>query len=73
MRVVGERGAGALELAVALDVDLVERVDHHFCHGVVAQERLQRPVAEDVVGDVADDLAGAPPASAASGRASTAR
>ena len=34
----------------------VRAVDHDLRHGVVAEERLQRPVAEDVVGDVGDDL-----------------
>ncbi len=40
----------------ALDVDLVGAVDHDLRHGVVAEERLERSVAEDVVGDVGDDL-----------------
>ena len=35
----------------------VRAVDHDLRHGVVTEERLQRPVAEDVVGDVGDDLA----------------
>ena len=46
----------ALQLAGALDVDPVVRVDHDLGHGVVAQERLERAVAEDVVGDLADEL-----------------
>ena len=46
----------ALELAGALDVDPVVRVDHDLRDGVVAQERLERAVAEDVVGDLADEL-----------------
>ena len=50
-------GVRALELAVALDVDPVERVDHDLGDGVVAEQRLERAVAEDVVGDLADDLA----------------
>ena len=45
-----------VELAVALDVDRVRAVDHDLADGVVAQERLERPVAEDVVGDLAGDL-----------------
>ena len=48
---------GALELAVALDVDLVGRVDHDLGHAVVAQQRLDRAVAEDVVRQLPDDLA----------------
>ena len=58
MGVVGERRRRPLDLAVALDVDPVEGVDHDLGHGVVPEQRLQRPVAEDVVGDLADD---APP------------
>ena len=46
----------ALDLAEPLDVDPVEGVHHHFCHGVVAEEGLERAVAEDVVGDLTDDL-----------------
>ena len=57
VRVVEEAGDRALELAGALDVDPVVRVDHDLGHGVVAQERLERAVAEDVVGDLADELA----------------
>ena len=49
-----------LELAVALDEDPVEVVDHDLGHGVVAEQRLERPVAEDVVGDLADDAGAAP-------------
>jgi hypothetical protein len=54
--VVDERDRRPLELAAALDVDPVERIDHDLGDGVVAEQRLQRPVAEDVVGDLADDL-----------------
>ena len=57
MRLVDEPHIGALELAVSLDVDPVETVDHDLGHRVVAQERLDRPVAEDVVGQLPDDLA----------------
>ena len=46
-----KRGVRPLELAGALDVDPVEPVDHDLGHGVVAEERLERAVAEDVVGD----------------------
>ncbi len=56
MRFVDEPHVAALELAVALDVDPVEAVDHHFGDGVVAEERLDRAVAENVVGQLADDL-----------------
>ena len=44
------------ELAAALDVDRVRAVDHDLGDGVVAQERLERAVAEDVVRDLAGDL-----------------
>ena len=56
VRVVDERGLRPLELAVPLDVDAVVCVDHDLGHAVVAQERLERAVAEDVVGDLADEL-----------------
>jgi hypothetical protein len=32
------------------------RVDHDLGDGVVAEERLEGPVPEDVVGDLPDDL-----------------
>ena len=57
VRVVDEADVGPLELAAALDVDPVGRVDHDLRDGVVAQQRLDRPVAEDVVGELADELA----------------
>src|SRR5947209_2523414 len=52
------------ELAVPLHVDPVEVVDHDLRDRVVAEERVERAVAEDVVGDVARD----PPALVASQR-----
>src|SRR5262245_30316875 len=57
VRVVEERGRGVLDLAAALDVDHVGAVDHDLGHGVVLEERLERSVAEDVVGDLLGDLA----------------
>ena len=56
VRVVDELGVRDRQLAAALDVDLVRAVDHQLGHGLVAQERLERAVAEDVVGDLAGDL-----------------
>ena len=50
--VVEERRLGLLDPAVPLDVDLVGAVDHHLGDARVVQERLERPVAEDVVGDL---------------------
>ena len=38
--VVGERRRGLLELAVALDEDAVEVVDHDLRHGIVSEQRL---------------------------------
>ena len=43
-------------LPVALDVDPVGPVDHDLADRVLPKQRLERPVAEDVVGDLADDL-----------------
>ena len=57
MRLVDEANVGALELAVPLDVHLVGRVDHDLGHALVAQQRLDRAVAEDVVRQLTDDLA----------------
>ena len=57
MRVVDERDRGRLDLAVALDVDLVVVVDHDLGDRVVAKQGLERPVAEDVIRDLARDLA----------------
>ena len=44
------------DLAGPLDVDRVRSVDHDLGDGVVVQEGLERPVAEDVVGDLLRDL-----------------
>ena len=49
-----------LDLALALDVDPVEVVDHDLGDVVVAEQRLERPVAEDVVGRSRGRSAGAP-------------
>ena len=46
---VGEGRVHRVQQAVALDVDLVVAVDHDLGYVRVAQVRLQRPVAEDVV------------------------
>ncbi len=46
---VGEPRPGLLDPAAALDVDPVGAVDHHLGDRGVAQERLDRPVAEHVV------------------------
>ena len=46
-----------LDLAGPLDEDPVPVVAHDFRDLVVAEQRLERPVAEDVVGQLADDPA----------------
>ena len=53
VRLVEERRLRLLDLARALDVHLVEAVDHDLGHRRVVEERLDRAVAEDVVGDLA--------------------
>ena len=52
MLVVLERHVRELELAFTLDVHLLRAVDHHLRQGFVAQERLQRAEAQDLVGDL---------------------
>ena len=53
--VVLERRRQPLELAAALDVDLLVGVDQDVADRRVAQQRLERPEAEDLVDDVAED------------------
>ena len=55
MRIVEEPAVRRVQLSVALDVDRREVVHHDLSHGVVSKERLERPVAEDVVGRFADE------------------
>ena len=52
---VGELGLDRLQPTVLLQVDLVEAVDHDLGDVGVTQERLDRPVAEDVVADLLGD------------------
>jgi hypothetical protein len=47
--VVFEGDAGQLELALALDVDLVVAVDEDVGDGRLLQQRLERPQAENLV------------------------
>ena len=54
--VVEEGRLGLLDPAGPLDVDLVGAVDHHVGDARVLEVGLQRPVAEDVVGDLALEL-----------------
>ena len=44
------------DLAQALDVDLVGPVAHDLADVLVTQQAIDRAVAEDVVGDVLDEL-----------------
>src|SRR5579875_389082 len=53
---VDERSGRQGQLPVAFDVDLPRAVDHHLAHSRVAQVRLDRAVAEDVVGQLLDEL-----------------
>ena len=50
--VVLEHDVGELEPALALDVDLARAVDHDLADALVAQERLERAEADDLVGDL---------------------
>ena len=50
--VVLEGDVGQLQPAFTLDVDLLRAVDHDLGDGLVAQERLERAEAEDLVGDL---------------------
>ena len=43
-------------LPIALDPDVVGAVDHDLGDGVVGEQALERPVAEDVVGELGRDL-----------------
>jgi hypothetical protein len=52
-----ETASRGLDLAVALDVDLVGAVDHDLGHLDVVEELLHRAVAEDVLGQLLDELA----------------
>src|SRR5207344_2356470 len=56
MRLVDELRVRLRDLAVALDVDRLVVVDHDFRDGLVTEEGLERPVAQDVVRDLADDV-----------------
>ncbi len=42
----------AVDLALALDVDVLGPVDHDFGHGLVGQQRLERAKAEDLGHDL---------------------
>ena len=52
MRLVREADGRLVELAAALDPDVVRAVAHHLGDRVVGQQALERPVAEDVVEDL---------------------
>ena len=52
VRVVREAHRRLVQPALTLDPDLARPVDHDLRDGVVREEALERPVAEDVVGDL---------------------
>src|SRR5579862_3669523 len=52
VRVVDERDVCELDLAIALDVHVLRSVDHDLGDRGVTEERLERAVAEDVVGEL---------------------
>ena len=52
VRVVVEAHGRLVEAALALDPDLAGPVDHDLRDRVVGEQTLERPVAEDVVGDL---------------------
>ena len=52
VRLVVEPDGRLVELALALDPDLAGAVDHDLRDRVVGEQALERPVAEDVVGDL---------------------
>ena len=55
VRLVGEaRASSACSRPLALDPDVVRAVDHDLGDGLVREQALERPVPEDVVGDLAD-------------------
>ncbi len=55
--VVAEREVGELELAAALDEDLLRPVDHDVGDGLVGEQRLERPQPEHVVEQHRDEMA----------------
>ena len=52
VRVVVEAHRRLVEAALALDPDVARAVDHDLRDRVVGEQALERPVAEDVVGDL---------------------
>src|SRR5665213_1601921 len=57
MRVVAERDAGQLELAAALDIDVLGAVDHDVGHGLVREQWFEGSQPEHVVEQDGDELA----------------
>ena len=56
VRLVLEADIGFDHAAGALDVDVVEAVDHDVADGRVLEQRLQRTQAEDLIEDLLDQL-----------------
>ena len=52
MRIVVEANGRLVEATLALDPDVSGPVDHDLRDRVVGEQPLERPVAEDVVGDL---------------------
>ncbi len=55
--IVAERQVGQLELAAALDIDLLRTVDHDVGHGLVVHQRLDRAEPEHVRDQGLDEVA----------------
>ena len=53
--VVEEDAVDPQDLAAALDVDVLRPVDHDLGHGLVVEERLDRPEAPDLVEQLLDE------------------
>ena len=52
LRIVGEADIGGLDLALDLDIGRVGAIHHDVGDFVAGEQRLERPVAENVVADV---------------------
>ena len=55
MLIVLKGGRALLELAGALDVHLLVGIHENVADRLVAQQRLERPEAEDFIDDVAEN------------------
>ena len=55
MRVVREPHRRLVQAARTLDPDVGGPVDHDLGHGLVREQAFERPMAEDVVGQLVDE------------------